>query len=253
MALHGPGTRCVLCVLLASSGIACATERTIYDANFDSQPLGTLATQPRTDPLPLRLPTSIIQNANCTVNAVSSAGDLTSKPVLLSSVPGGLASATFCNPTQYTTGSYRVSWDSLVLNNPVNDPPEQDNVSILVELSGSGLNSWKLKYMPDGKFGIVDGAGAGEYGTFAVGFATHFDLLLDLDEGQYQLYVNRAFLHGGPLIHKLFKGTYFRSNGRTGLQVPRFAFDNLHVVTPAPASLSPHALGGVAVMRRQRQ
>jgi len=124
----------------------------IYDANFDGEPVGPLSTQPNTGPLPLNLPTNTIRDAGCHVDVVASAGNLSNKPVLLDSVPGGLASAAFYNPSELTSGQWQISWDSLVLRTPVDDQQGQGNVHIVAEWQGHLPAVWGLKYNPDGHF-----------------------------------------------------------------------------------------------------
>ena len=219
---------------------------TIYDADFNSESLGPLQTQPYTDPLPLYLPSGVIRDTSGTVDVVTSAGDLLNKPVLLDSVPGSLVSTAFINPSEYSSGLWHVSWDSLVLSMPVDTRDEQGNMGI-VYLDGSfATSTWGLKYDTDGSFLIYDGTGFHSVGSFTVATSDHFDLYMDLDSATYDLSINSASALSGNLVAGEFFHTSFRLNGRgwAGDLAP-FAFDNLKVsYIPAPGAL---LLGSIGV------
>jgi hypothetical protein len=212
----------------------------IYDADFDEERVGPLSTQPNTDPLPLNLPTNTIRDAECRVDVVASAGNLSNKPVLLDSVPGGLASAAFYNPSELTSSQWQISWDSLVLRTPIEGQQEQGNVHIVAEWQGHLPCVWGLRYNPYGDFLIRDADGFHSIGSFTVGVSDHFDLHLDLDNKTYVLDINGSSILSGQLIEPgEFRHVYFRSNGRGSSEdLAPLAFDNLLVI-PESATFLP--------------
>ncbi|MGI8603299.1 MAG: hypothetical protein ACR2OZ_09900 [Verrucomicrobiales bacterium] len=228
----------IVCWTVAVGGRA--DGQVIFKADFDSQPAGPLATGS-----PPGLPQVIIADAGASVNVVAAAGDLTERPVLLHSMVGSLAVAAFFNPSQLSSGDWRVSWDSLILGTPINDPPEQNNVAISASSGGSFPTIWGIKYLPTGQFSVEDDTGFHSVGTFDVGGSDHFDLNLRLDSRTYELSVNGgSLLSGGLKANGEFGHTGFSSNGRPGLQLPDFAFDNFMVQQiPEPSAL---ALGAAA-------
>ncbi len=233
-----------LCAIIGMLAVLNPASGAIYEADFNAQPLGLLSEQPNTDPLPLYLPTSVYTFGISTVDVVASAGDLLNKPVLLDSVPGYLASAAFYNPSQYSSGAFRISWDSLVLSTPVDSRQEQGSVAIVQEDGGgSSSTTWGLKYNTDGKFLIHDATGYQSVGSFSVAISDHFDLYLDLDSSAYELYINSASALTGSLIGSgKFLCTVFHSNGRWDQERAPFAFDNLEVV-PIPGAVLLGMLG----------
>ena len=244
----------LLTVVWALAAAAPAHGQVIFNANFNSRPLGPLTTGSPPD-----LPQVIItDDPGATVNVVTSAGNLTDKPVRLHSAPGSLAAVAFDNPSQLSSGTWRVSWDSLVLTTPADDPLEQTEVTITADSGGSLPTIWGIKYLPGGQFSVQDAGGFHSVGSFAVGSSSHFDLDLLLDSGMYQLSVNGGTLIGGALAENgQFLRTVFHSNGRTGIQLPDFAFDNLVVeAVPEPNSLVLVAVALApmwAARRRRRQ
>ncbi|HXJ75354.1 MAG TPA: hypothetical protein VNM37_21040, partial [Candidatus Dormibacteraeota bacterium] len=221
---HKKTTLLIATAALALTGPAHA--QVIFNASFNDQPLGPLATGSPPD-----LPQSIITDTGATVEVVASAGDLTDQPVVLHSVPGSLACAAFYSPSVLIAGDWRLSWDSLVLDTPADDPPEQAHVL----LGGGTETMWGIKYLPNGQFSVEDAGGFHSVGSFAVGRSSHFDLDLHLDRSTYELSVNnQSLLSGGLKASRQFDLTYFRSNGRTGSQLPLMAFDNVQVQS-APA------------------
>jgi hypothetical protein len=124
---------------------------------------------------------------------------------------------------------------------PSNDPLEQGNIL----LGGGSATMWGIKYLPGGQFSVEDSGGFHSIGIFAIGQSSHFDLDLHLGSGTYQLSVNNVgLLSGGLAANGAFDLTYFRSNGRTGFELPDMAFDNFRVVAvPEPSAL---ALAGEA-------
>ncbi len=223
-----------LCLVLCAQTSSAVV---IFDADFNDQPLGPLAVQAKTDPLPLELPTDVIRDSGCTVDVSASEGDLTEKPVLLGPVAGGLASASFHNPTASSAGLWTVSWDSLVLDMPVLSSPLQGQVYII---KSNLSDAWGLKYNTDGTFMVEDGTGFKFFGNFRLGIADHFDLMLDLDNDTYDLWINGSSAVSGNVSASAdFSHTYFRSNGRESAQDPaRFVFDNLTVnFVPEPSTL----------------
>jgi hypothetical protein len=106
-----------------------------------------------------------------------------------------------------------------------------------------------VKYLASGQFSVDDASGFHTVGSFSVGASDHFDLDLHLNSGTYQLFVDDESLLSGTLAgNGQFLDTYFRSNGRTGFQLPDLAFDNLVVQSigvPEPSSL---ALSAVAML-----
>ena len=241
-----PAVALLTTLLLAQAALA----QVIFDANFNAQPLGTLATGSPPD-----LPQSIITDAGATVEVVNSAGNLTDKPVLLRSVPGSLADVAFFNPTQLNSGKWRVSWDSLVLDTPVNDELIRENVTISAMFEGHGPTVWGMTYLPNGRYFVEDSNGYQTVGGFTVGRSDHFDLDLDLDTRTYRLLVNNRNLIGSELAwNGEFLLTGFASNGRFGEQQPRFAFDNFRVgALPEPAALGLICLAAVPLLRRRRR
>jgi hypothetical protein len=217
----------------------------IYDANFNSEPLGPLSTGS-----PPGLPNLIIVDYQASVDVVTTAGNLSDQPVLLHSVPGSLASADFANPAIETSGDWRVSWDSLVLGTPANDPANQVNVDIGDD---SGADVWGLKYLLTGQFSVEDASGFHSVGSFMVGQSSHFDLYLHLDSGTYDFFLNNVILISGSVASPYgFYDTYFRDNGRTGLQLPDLAFDNLKVVgVPEPSTVSLAVIAMVLLFNTQ--
>jgi hypothetical protein len=228
------------CAAILASRIA--SGQLIYDANFNSQPLGPLFTGSPPD-----LPTSIITDFRASVDVVASAGNLSDQPVLLHSVPGSLASADFANPSLLTSGDWRVSWDSLVLSTPANDDLNQANVVIGDD---TGADVWGLKYLLSGQFSVEDASGFHSIGSFVIGQSSHFDLYLHLNTGTYDFLLNNSSLISGNLASTGdFYDTYFRDNGRTGLQLPDMAFDNLKVQSvPEPTTVSLVTLTVVLLM-----
>jgi hypothetical protein len=241
-----------LCLVLCAQTSSAVV---IFDADFNDQPLGPLAVQAKTDPLPLELPTDVIRDSGCTVDVSASEGDLTEKPVLLGPVAGGLASASFHNPTVSSAGLWTVSWDSLVLDMPVLSSPLQGQVYII---KSNLSDAWGLKYNTDGTFMVEDGTGFKFFGNFRLGIADHFDLMLDLDNDTYDLWINGSSAVSGNVSASAdFSHTYFRSNGRESAQDPaRFVFDNLTVdFVPEPSTLllTLAALGVVGGWRKWRR
>ena len=172
----------VACIILAVA--TPAHGQIIFNANFDAQPLG-----PLTLGLPPDLPQFIITDPGATVNVVSSAGNLTNKPVLMHSVPNSLAAVEFENPSQMSSGEWRVSWDSLVASTPVNDPLIQNNFLITALSGGNLVAIFGIKYVPSGQFSVQDAAGFHTVGAFSVGLSDHFRLDLHLSSGTYELFV----------------------------------------------------------------
>ena len=217
----------------------------IIDANFNTQPLGPLADGAAPD-----YP-DIIRDPGTRADVVASAGDLADKPVVLQSTPGGLACVAFDNPAQLASGKWRVSWDSLVLDPPVLDPPVQSNVAIVA----NAATVWGIKYLPTGQFLVEDSGGFHAIGGFAIGLSDHFDLDLDLDGKTYDLSINHAGMLGGALAaNGEFLLTYFRSNGRGfDVPLPRLAFDNVKVIgVPEPSAFALACLAAAPLLRRRR-
>jgi hypothetical protein len=234
-----------LAAIAAIVTIRSADGQIIYNATFNSQPLGPLATGSPPD-----LPKSIITDPGATVNLVASAGDLTDRPVVLHSVPDSLACAAFYNPSLLSSGDWRVSWDSLVLGAAVEDSLDQPNI----QLGANAATVWGIKYVPSGQFSVEDAGGFHAVGSFSVGVSNHFDLHLDLDSGTYQFFVNNMNLIYGGLIVPSFDLVYFRSNGRTLVQLPDIAFDNVQVVAvPEPCMLSIASASGILLALRRKE
>ena len=85
----------IIIVAVAVTHPGSAEAETLYDANFNAEQLGPISTQPPTDPLPLMLPSRLIEDAPASIDVVTSAGSLTDQPVLIVSAIGALASASF--------------------------------------------------------------------------------------------------------------------------------------------------------------
>jgi hypothetical protein len=236
----------VACIILAVA--TPAHGQIIFNANFDAQPLG-----PLTLGLPPDLPQFIITDPGATVNVVSSAGNLTNKPVLMHSVPNSLAAVEFENPSQMSSGEWRVSWDSLVASTPVNDPLIQNNFLITALSGGNLVAIFGIKYVPSGQFSVQDAAGFHTVGAFSVGLSDHFRLDLHLSSGTYELFVDGGSLLTGTLADNgQFLRTVFHSNGRTGYQLPDLAFDNLVVQSvPEPSALTLSAVAMLSVITVQ--
>ena len=245
-------TRLAVALLAALALARAASGQVIFDANFNAQPLGPLADGAAPD-----YP-GIIRDPGTRADVVASAGDLADKPVVLQSTPGGLACVAFDNPAQLASGKWRVSWDSLVLDRPVDDSADQHDVVIVANSGGTLPSVWGIKYFPTGQFVVEDGGGFHAVGGYSIGRSDHFDLDLDLDlDGKtYDLSINRAAaLAGGLGANGEFLFTYFRSNGRfLDAQLPRLAFDNVKVVgVPETSAFALPCLAAAPLLRRQRR
>jgi hypothetical protein len=252
-------TNAVSLLLVEMGAMTVYAQPAIIDATFDTQPLGPLGTQPRTDPLPLRLPGFIIRDTQFDrVDAANPVGDFSSRVMLLDATAGNLSDATFFNPVQYTQGKYSVSWDSLVTQAPVGI--YQAGV-ILADFNGGAPSIVGLWYDPSGAFGIGASDFPAKYhlvGAYSVGQQQHFQFLLDLDAHSYRLLVNNTLLDSGALFDPAgFALTAFDSTGRASAgDPPPIAVDNVLVrAVPEPSALVMAVLGiafiGLGAHRRR--
>jgi hypothetical protein len=226
---------------------------TIFTATFDSQPLGPLATQPKTDPQPLELPSVILRDSDLDqVSAANPVGDFTTRVMLLDSTPGTLADAAFFNPVQYTSGKYSVSWDSLVTQTPGD---RFGAAIVLASNNGSEPSIFEMSYDPSGAFSIGTFQGAGLLhfvGAYSIGHLQHFQVTLDLDTHTYRFLVNDVLLDNGALFDiSGFDLTAFDSNGRGSTSdAPPWAVDNFKVEAVPEPGVSLVGIGGLGVMIR---
>jgi hypothetical protein len=216
----------------------------IFEADFNDLEPGMVLTQPVTDPQPLGRPTNIVldfPDGGDTIEIVSQAGNLTDQPLLLDARTGGISWAGFLTPTVYTSGGFSVSWDSLVLEAPMDDSEEetaQQGVLVVTRTGDPGMpqslvihERWDLRYTSDGTFEFIDIAGIRNAGSYTVGEADHFHLDFDLDSGAWKLSVNDSELLDGFLLKPFeFGGVVFMTNGRERTaDPPPLAVDNLLV------------------------
>jgi hypothetical protein len=246
-------------VFLCALGLVSASARaqgggfaqTIFNANFDAQPLGPLGTEPATDPMPLGLPDFIIRDdASCRADVVPSAGNLINKPLDIHGSALGLTSLEFANPTLIESGQWHVGfdWVALTANNDSEARQNQFDIAAFSEDDGYVV-SFGLKFDTTGHYQVQDGLGFHQISTFTLGAADHIDLNF-VPNGGYTLAINGAQRSSGPMLYQNFYSTVFDSNGRGIAFAPvEFAIDNL-VVVPEPATTSLLLVGLVSFLRR---
>src|SRR5207247_1204431 len=124
----------------------------IFNSSFDAEPLGPLATEPNTDPLPLTRPTSIIRDGTATVDVIAPALGFTTRSVRLDGTPFNLASAAFFNPIQYFSGQARIGWSSSIAAVPPADATGNIIGLSAVAATESFPEIFTLSYDPSGAF-----------------------------------------------------------------------------------------------------
>lgn len=247
----------IVCITPAAQAL------TVFDADFDAEPLGPLGLQPNTDPLPLALPTSIINDspgAGDFVQVVAAAGDLTDKPVMIDSTPGNLVSAAFYNPRQFTSGIAHISWDGLLMgDSPATTGNSGARFVVAQNDGGSFEGIFRLTYAEGNVFEIYDGSGTLDAGSYVAGTADRFDIYLNLDDSTYILDINGTQISAGALDGTVGFNHFFANNlQRFSLagdeDIPALVFDNLVITAipePPTAALIPVALT-LFLLRRRR-
>jgi hypothetical protein len=223
---------------------------TIFNANFDNQPLGPLATEPNTDPTPLGLPDFIIRDdGSCRVDVVSSAGNLANNCLDIQGDAAGLSAAGFANPTTLVSGQYQVSFDWVALTSQsdnISYPAIQNQFNIVTNNNNSTTESFGLRFNTDGHYMVHDSAGYHTISPFTVGVSDHVDLDFNVGTGAYTLSIDGVEESTGSMLGGNFYSTVFESNGRNlAPYIPiDFAIDNLLVSSvPEPSTLALFGVG----------
>lgn len=249
----------VLIVLTAAVALAgSAAAETIYDADFSTEPLGPLTTQPETDLLPLVLPTRIQRGSLAfpggAVDVVVSAGDLTQRPVLISA-ESVLGDVVFFHMPAPLSGLVDIQVDALLLDVPPDRSLWEHLFLSGVDDSGNGDVLLAIRYATDGTFRVQDGNGVRfGLGRYTLGVADRFAIALNMDASSYELMLNGGFVAAGPLGSQgrlNYLGLASTTDGRT--EPSRMAFDNLTVV-PEPRTdlLAASALSALAALGHRR-
>jgi hypothetical protein len=165
----------------------------------------------------------------------------------------------FRNPTEFASGIWRVSWNSLQTVAYPQEGIENDRycsrncVTNVDNVSASSLvEALSVIYELDGTITVEDGSGVHSLGGFEPNVSDHFDLCLVLDSQDYRLAVdaveemaNGSFIDNGVPVE--FFSTVFGSLGRGAeVALPPFAIDDIRVqAVPEPSTIAIWSLLGL--------
>jgi len=217
---------------VATRALSLAVRFSIFVASFDSEPLGPLATEPNTNPLPLSRPTVIIRDEGGIVDVVAPTLGFTTRSMLLDGTPGNLANASFFNPVQFFSGQAVIQWRSSIAAIPPSDA--SGRIGVFVEANDDNVlkDVWTITYEPSGilTIGGIPGPNI-SIGGYTPGIPTQFRLVLDLDKRTYTLSVNGALAASGNLDAQLgFNHTVFDNINRfSEANYPALAVDDVNI------------------------
>ncbi len=219
----------VACAFLFDSGSV--SGQTIFQANFDSEPLGPLVTQSNF---------YMIRDGDARVDVIAPGYGFSTPSLLIDGTPYNLASFAFYNrPQQLFSGKAIVEWSSAISALPPADASRKIGIAFVAETTTDMPGILWLTYEPSGNFRIGSPAEPTvDFGRYTPASPNHFRLLLDLDSHTYDLSVDNVPAASGYLPQSLgFSHTVFDNINRfSGSDFPALVVDDISVTLDTRAT-----------------